>query len=160
MADSGTVDDHPPAGAFAGSAEAVLLSQAFAATTITAVRRAVTARVAAAGLAGESLEGFVLAVHELVANAVRHGGGAGRIHLRQQGDTLICEISDQGHGDARVPAGLPAASAPGGRGLWLAHHLTGDLRIDAGPAGLCVTVRTDLPAFSGGNPALLHVDAG
>lgn len=160
MADSGTVDDHPPAGAFPGSAEAVLLSQAFAATGVTAVRRAVAARVAAAGLSGESLEGFVLAVHELVANAVRHGGGAGRIHLRRQGDTLICEISDQGEGGARLPAAPPAVTAPGGRGLWLAHHLTGDLRIDSGPAGLCVTIRTALPAFSGGNPALAQADAG
>jgi serine/threonine-protein kinase RsbW len=149
MADSGTVDDRGPAGGFAGPAHVVLLSQAFAATGITAVRRAVAAHVAAAGLSGDSLEGFVLAVHELVANAVRHGGGAGRIHLRRQGGTLICEISDHGPGDARLPTGLPAVTAPGGRGLWLAHHLTSDLRIDAGPAGLCVTVRADLPALSG-----------
>ena len=160
MADSGPVDDRAPTGAFAGPADAVLLSQAFAAATITTVRRAVAARVATAGLSGDSLEGFVLAVHELVANAVRHGGGAGRIHLRQQGGTLICEISDQGPGAARLPAGLPAAHAPGGRGLWLAHHLTGSLHIDTGPTGLSVTVSIHLPSLSESGPTVLPADTG
>ena len=47
---------------------------------------------------------------------------------------------------------LPAGDVPGGRGLWLAQHLTAGLKITAGPAGVSATVCLT-PASSGATPA-------
>lgn len=131
-----------------GGEEAVaLLSESFTAQTVTALRHLLSARVAAAGLTGDVAEDLVLAVHELVTNAVLHGGGRGRLHLFRRADLLVCEVTDHGQesgGD--LPVNLPATNTPGGRGLWLAHHLTGALTLTRRPDGLTATVTASLPA--------------
>ncbi|GIF15795.1 ATP-binding protein [Actinoplanes teichomyceticus] len=149
MTDSSAVEDAAPSEAPTDPGGAVLLAQTFVAEDITVLRHALAERVAAAGLGGEPAEGFVLAVHELVTNAVRHGGGAGRLLLRRAHDTLICEVSDHGGGTARVPGDLPATDVPGGRGLWLAQRLAEDLRIEAGPTGLRASVSARLGGPAG-----------
>ncbi len=92
------------------------------------------------GLTGDDLDDFVLAVHELVTNAVRHGGGNGRLQLHLLGDTLTCEVRDDGGGTGMLRPHLPAGDALGGRGLWLAQQLTAGLVVTAGPAGVSATV--------------------
>ncbi|MEV7229062.1 ATP-binding protein [Polymorphospora sp. NPDC051019] len=88
---------------------------------------------------------FVVAVHELVTNAVlHHGGGHGRLELSLQDRTLICSISDHGSGVSGLPAGPPPNDRPGGRGLYLARQLTGALLIDQRGDGVTATV--ELPA--------------
>jgi serine/threonine-protein kinase RsbW len=52
----------------------LLLWQPFTAATVGPLRHVLTARLASAGLIGDAAFDFVLAVHELVINAVRHGG--------------------------------------------------------------------------------------
>jgi anti-sigma regulatory factor (Ser/Thr protein kinase) len=54
-----------------------LISEAFDRSRITSLRHSVTAAAGAAGLTGDRLEDFVVAVNELLTNAVRHGGGTG-----------------------------------------------------------------------------------
>ncbi|MFI7513483.1 hypothetical protein ACIBVK_08320 [Micromonospora echinofusca] len=54
---------------------------------MTALRHAVAAAARSAGLVGHGLEDFVLAVHELATNVVRHGGVAARCVC---GSTLTC----------------------------------------------------------------------
>ncbi|NLU78310.1 ATP-binding protein [Micromonospora sp. HNM0581] len=136
-------DSHGPA---PGDGEATpLLSESFTAQTVTALRHLLTARVSAAGLTGDVAEDLVLAVHELVTNAVLHGGGRGRLDVFRRADLLVCEVTD--HGDVRggdLPMNLPATNTPGGRGLWLAHHLTGALTITRRPDGLTATVTAHL----------------
>jgi anti-sigma regulatory factor (Ser/Thr protein kinase) len=67
----------------------------------------------------------VLAVHELAANAVRHGGGAGRVQLRTADGALHCVVSDAGPAtiDGHARAGTAVAVQPWlfkpGHGLWL-----------------------------------------
>ncbi|MET8833448.1 SpoIIE family protein phosphatase [Micromonospora sp. NPDC004540] len=122
-----------------------LLSREFTADTITELRHAVAARVTAAGLTGEPAEGFVLAVHELTTNAVRHGGGTGHLHLRRQGDMLRCDVVDHGAGGDLPPIRQAAGTAAGGRGLWLAEHLADSLRLDRRADGLTATVTIALP---------------
>ncbi|MGQ5262094.1 ATP-binding protein [Micromonospora sp. ZYX-F-536] len=126
----------------------MLLSQPFTGATVTQVRHLLAARVAAAGLSGDAAEDFVLAVHELVTNAVRHGGGAGRLELYLRADVVVCEVTDHGSGMGDLLVEMPAADVPGGRGLWLAHQLTGTLMVVAGPAGVTASVSACLTAQS------------
>ncbi|OKI47519.1 ATP-binding protein [Micromonospora sp. CB01531] len=118
----------------------VLLSQHFTAEAVTPLRHLLAARVTAAGLSGDNGDDFVLAVHELVTNAVRHGGGSGHLDLRQVDGVLVCEVTDHGAGSDALPVDLPPVHVPGGRGLWLAHQLTGALMLTRRPDGITATV--------------------
>ncbi|NES31630.1 ATP-binding protein [Micromonospora terminaliae] len=117
-----------------------LLSRDFTAVTTTELRHAVAAVVAAAGLTGVRAEGFVLAVHELATNAVRHGGGTGHLHLRRQDDLLICAVVDHGPGVDAPPIRQVPGDVAGGRGLWLADHLADSLHLHRRPDGMTATV--------------------
>lgn len=68
---------------------------------------------------------FVIAVTEIVSNAIEHGGGRGRVGLWAVGGELVCEVADEGRGVADLQAGSrpPSVSAQGGYGLWLARSL-------------------------------------
>lgn len=118
----------------------MLLSETFDVASMSELRHRVAARVAEAGVTGAVAEDFVLAVHELVANAVRHGGGSGRLDLRRMADVLICEVIDHGAAGGLVPIRLSEATQPGGRGLWLAHHLTGSLMVTRRADGVTASV--------------------
>jgi anti-sigma regulatory factor (Ser/Thr protein kinase) len=88
----------------------------------------------------ELVEDVVLVVYELATNAVRHGGGHGRLNLWRENDRFFCRVSDDGPGLADPQAGTvpPAPNMSGGRGLWIARRLSA-LRIDTGPRGTTVT---------------------
>src|SRR3954447_20691012 len=78
----------------------ILLTESFDRSSITALRHVVASRLREAGLTGERLDDFVVAVNELLTNAVRHGGGLGRVALWRQDRDLVCEVSDSGAGVA------------------------------------------------------------
>jgi anti-sigma regulatory factor (Ser/Thr protein kinase) len=81
------------------------------------------------------LEGVVLAVHEAMVNAQRHGGGVERATARVEDGTVTVEVSDRGQGFG-IPESpeLPDMAAERGRGLFLIHHLAADARVvRAGP---------------------------
>jgi anti-sigma regulatory factor (Ser/Thr protein kinase) len=83
----------------------------------------------------------VLIAHELASNAVRHGGGSGRLRLWVAQGVLRCEVRDGGPGltdPAQAGRSLPAPSLPGGRGLWIIRHLS-DLQIITSSAGTTMT---------------------
>ncbi|MEV4819296.1 ATP-binding protein [Micromonospora tulbaghiae] len=122
-----------------------LLSESITEVAVTRLRHAVAAASGAAGLAGDALEDFVLAVHELVTNVVRHGGGSGRLRLQCGAVSLSCQVIDHGPGTEDVPIALPRPGTPGHRGLWLAQQLTDSLVIDSGPHGTTATVIARLP---------------
>jgi len=120
-----------------------ILVQAFDRMGITTLRHAVRRIAAQAGLHGQRLDDFVLAVNEIVTNAVMHGGGAGRLRLWRDGRDVCCEVSDRGPG---LPAGghagqLPHSSQPRGRGVWLAHRLCDSVETATGPTGTTVLMR-------------------
>ncbi|MBM0225513.1 ATP-binding protein [Micromonospora sp. ATA51] len=123
-----------------GQASVTLLSEAITAAALTRLRHAVTAAGGSAGLTGDALEDFVLAVHELVTNVIRHGGGAGELLLRQDGDVLTCRVTDRGPGLDDVVVRLPTPEEAGHRGLWLAQRLSGALVIDHSPGGVTASV--------------------
>ncbi|MET8837881.1 ATP-binding protein [Micromonospora sp. NPDC004540] len=118
-----------------------LLTARITADRVTELRHKVAAVAAAVGLTGTKLEDFVLAVHELVANVVRHGGGFGELLLHRYQDRVTCRVSDHGRGMNTAVPELPRPDRPGNRGLWLAQHLlASDLVLHSTPHGLTATV--------------------
>lgn len=99
---------------------------------------------------------FVLAVDEVVTNAIEHGGGRARQRLWVEADHhLVCEVSDEGPGLADPLAGFlpPDRTLLGGRGLWLARRLCALVQLRTGSGG--TTVRLHAPAgmrVVGGSP--------
>jgi anti-sigma regulatory factor (Ser/Thr protein kinase) len=82
---------------------------------------------------------FLVAVSEVATNALVHGGG-GSAAAWIDGDRLVCDVRDHGPGVADPLAGydLAPATAPGGRGLWLARQLSTLLEVGQGPRGTLV----------------------
>jgi anti-sigma regulatory factor (Ser/Thr protein kinase) len=118
-----------------------LLAQAFGRTDVADLRHAVAHTAAAAGLTGQRLDDFVLAVNEIITNAVRHTDGRGRVRLWTAGTLLSCEVTDSGGGippDWVEPTPPPATLVPGGRGIWIARQLCDELTLDTGPGGTVV----------------------
>ncbi|WP_433297679.1 ATP-binding protein [Actinoplanes sp. CA-030573] len=121
----------------------VLLTETFDHSSITVLRHAIASCARGAGLVGDRLDDFVVAVNELLSNAVRHGGGRGRVALWRQEGSVVCEVSDAGAGiaDPRpARAARPAIDQPGGWGLWLAEELTDSFELTTGSGGTTVRV--------------------
>jgi anti-sigma regulatory factor (Ser/Thr protein kinase) len=143
-----------------GGAVPDVLFRSFDGADIVDLRHAVRDHAEAAGLSGDELFDFVLAVQELVTNAVRHGGGRGELRLRRDGATLICDVTDHGRG---FPDGLPLTAGPppvddtGGRGLWLARQFTDTLMVSDGPDGVTVSVTACLTASAPAPVALAEM---
>ena len=76
------------------------------------------------------VDDVVLAVHEAMINAQRHGGGVTRVRAAVEEDDLMVEVSDRG-GGFRVPRSsrMPDAAAERGRGLFLIRSLSSDARV-------------------------------
>ena len=107
----------------------------------------VTACGHALGLPGPDHHGFVLAAYEAAVNAVRHGGGRGRLHLWRHAATVYCQVSDQGPGfDATRAVTAPPPQALHGRGLWLIHQLCAAVHIRSGADGTNIVMRFPAPA--------------
>jgi anti-sigma regulatory factor (Ser/Thr protein kinase) len=120
------------------------LIQDFTVTDLRTLRGEVERFAAGHGLAGLPLYRFVVAVNELTTNAVRHGGGTGRLELQRLGTGLRCRVVDQGPG---MPSGWagdrpPEPRNPHGRGLWLARQIAVTLEIDSRQSGTSVTLIT------------------
>jgi anti-sigma regulatory factor (Ser/Thr protein kinase) len=117
-----------------------LLDRRFGRDEITVVRHEVTARLDASAL-GDRLPGFVLAINEVITNAVLHAGGHGRIVLSVTPGAVWCTVTDSGSGipeQFRSPPEVPEAFEVGGRGIWLAHQLCDKVTMATGPIGTTI----------------------
>jgi len=127
----------------AGVGDTVALDQTFARDTLYPLRRAVSDRGTRLGLDPEALNRLVIVVSELATNAVRHGGGAGRLRIWAADGYLCCEVRDAGTGIGdpdRVGTRAPDPEAISGRGMWIVRRLAAEVRISNGDAGTVVTV--------------------
>jgi anti-sigma regulatory factor (Ser/Thr protein kinase) len=138
--------DHGPP--LAGGAErapmSVLLIRRFDLASLRRLREEIQTRGPRLGLDGLALSKFGLAVHEAVANAVRHGGGSGHLFLWRQTDDLWCEVSDQGHGipaSYQIPKSQPDTDQLGQRGLWLIDQICTSLYLTADTSGTRLLLR-------------------
>jgi anti-sigma regulatory factor (Ser/Thr protein kinase) len=135
----------------------------FSAATLHEVREDVVAHAAMAGIAGDRAIDVMLAVHELAANAVRHGAGRGRLRMHVSAGSLYCEVSDAGRAGLNGQAG--SGTRPGarshrgfggapwpvepGHGLWLVWQVCDEVSATYGPGGSRVTAVFSLPAATG-----------
>lgn len=103
------------------------------------VRRLVAACLRAGSIPVRRAHEVVLAVHEVAANSICHGGGDGVLRLWHEDERVVIEIQDAGTvGDPLVGRRPPSPTAPGGRGVWLAHQLCDLVQLRSGPGGTTV----------------------
>jgi anti-sigma regulatory factor (Ser/Thr protein kinase) len=140
---------------------APVLDQGFDARTLHALRTKVQVQAYRAGLPESRAKDVVFAVHELAANAIRHGAGAGRLRIWKLVSELCCQVDD-GDPPREGPAWHPAGSTAGaagavsrtltnslssdpGHGLWLVRQVADQMSMAVGPGGTRVRVAFDLP---------------
>ena len=121
-----------------------LLKQSFDGGQVGVLRRAVAAHATAAGLSEGRRQDFVLAVDEILTNAVRHGGGGGIVEVWLTSERLWFRVSDEGPGFAVALVKPPRPSQLGGRGLWIAGQITDELTITSDTTGTVVVGAVDL----------------
>jgi len=126
-----------------------LLDRTFDRFSLAALRRDLSECGAANGLVDLALANFVLAVNEIVTNAVRFAGGHGDLLLWRDQDSLWCRVVDDGPG---VPERYLHRSPPpkpghiGSHGLWLARHICESVQIESDrTSGTRVLLRYPLP---------------
>src|SRR5262245_26149997 len=101
-----------------------LLSTAFGRDEIAALRHLVLVLAADAGMTEPRRQELVLAIHEVIANVVRHGGGTGHLDLWIADGSMWFRVSDHGPGmDTMGADRTPEPSDTGGRGLRIAGHI-------------------------------------
>ncbi len=121
----------------------LLLAATFDRGSLATVRHEVRDAAGSCRMTVDRRDDFVLAVNEIMANAVRHGGGTGHIQLWHDGD-LLCQVTDRGSGFDAGPylrRDRPQPSPSGGMGLWIARQTSNNLTIDSGPAGTTIGIR-------------------
>ena len=129
---------------------ALLLEEEFGGGPLYPLRQAVAAHASAAGLPAARARDMTIAVHELAANAVRHGAGQGRLRMQRRDGALVCQVQDTGPeprdgratrngagADGNAAAGWPC---PHGHGLWVARQVADEMTVVSGPGGTCATV--------------------
>jgi anti-sigma regulatory factor (Ser/Thr protein kinase) len=127
------------------------LDQPFDPGLLPELRAAVQAHARGAGMPEEQAMDVVLSVHELMANAISHGAGKGRLRIWQAAGALHCQVDDDG---GPAPPGRPGThpAAPAdpwpvrpGHGLWVVRQVADHLEVTSGPAGTRATVAFALP---------------
>jgi serine/threonine-protein kinase RsbW len=120
------------------------LVRAFDRRTLITVRHDVQVYSASAGLADLALYNFVMAVNEIMTNAVHHGGGTGQLRLWGDERHIHCLITDQGRG---IPQSRmygqhrPKPGTIGGWGLWLARQICDEVDVKTGRTGTRILLR-------------------
>ncbi|RKR87807.1 anti-sigma regulatory factor (Ser/Thr protein kinase) [Micromonospora pisi] len=121
--------------------EEVTLDHAFDGDGLYGMRATISAHADLLGIDNEQLQQLLIVAGELASNAVRHGGGRGRLRLWRDGARLCCQVSDAGTGISEPASGTtqPAATQIGGRGLWIVRNLSAELFIRNDAPGTTVT---------------------
>lgn len=116
------------------------LDLAFDSGTLSVLRAQVHLHACRAALPGDQAADVVLAVHELAANAISHGGGTGRLRVWDLAGALRCQVEDGDppvSDDAALMSWLPDRA---GHGLWVVRQVADHMQIASGPGGTRVTV--------------------
>jgi len=130
-----------------GPAGDVLFQSRCDLAVIGTIRRRVADCMSGAGASEDKIDDFILAVGEIVGNAVKHGGGTGHIELIRSGRRLRCVVRDHGPGfppDDHAHQHRVRADAEHGRGLWLAFTLCAVVELYTSSRGTRVDLVMDL----------------
>jgi two-component sensor histidine kinase len=135
-----------------------ILDVIFDVGTLHALRAEVRVSVLQAGLPEGRAEDVVLAVYELAANSVRHGGGEGRLRVWKLAGSLQCQVDDGDLLGAAKPGGShtglgsssgrrPVNSLPcvPGHGLWVVQKVADQVQSLSGPRGTSIMTTFGLP---------------
>ena len=100
-----------------------------------------------AGLDAATIDDLVLAVNEVLTNALTHGQLPGRLHVYDGGDTWVCHVQDGGTGPGDLFAGFAPPTVPSdhGYGLWLARQLCVAVDVGVDTTGTHVRLHARLP---------------
>jgi len=131
--------------------DAVLLAESANAGSLQALRDRVREVGQRYGLADMRLAKFVLVVHELAVNAVRHGGGWAAIVVWRNGVGLRCSVTDHGRGIPQryVNPGPGVSEAETPRcGLRLVRRICPDIRVNTSSHGTHIEI--DYPTSHNG----------
>ena len=104
-------------------------------------RHSLAGAVEAEALPRGRAEEFLIAVGEVVANALGHGHGLAELTLWSTNDGVVCAVRDDGPGlDDPFAGYLPPGNddAAQGMGLWVARQLSDSLAIQSGADGTTV----------------------
>src|SRR2546421_9393698 len=144
-------------GAAARDGEPPALDQAFDGDSLFALRATVAAHGSRAGLSDGRTRDLVLAVHELAANAVRHGAGQGRLRMWSTPEGVRCEVTDDGVDGTREESAEAAVwHVEPGHGLWLVRRIADGASVRSDPSGTVAAVSFRLSAP--GSPPPFRLD--
>jgi anti-sigma regulatory factor (Ser/Thr protein kinase) len=117
------------------------------ATCIASARKVVQARAYELGLSERLAGDFALAVHEVVANSLKHGTGRGDMSMWESNESIVCEVRDGGRFAAPLAGRQrPIETGDTGRGLWMANQLCDLVQIRAGQGGTVVRLHMHKPS--------------
>jgi anti-sigma regulatory factor (Ser/Thr protein kinase) len=109
---------------------------------LSTTRHLLAAQARLAGVDEERTERFVLACHEAMANALRHGGGRGDVALWREDDSVVCQVSSPGpFADVMAGRRLVEPTADCGRGLVMINELCDLVQLRATPDGATIQMR-------------------
>jgi anti-sigma regulatory factor (Ser/Thr protein kinase) len=98
-------------------------------------------------LTATDVEGLVVAVCEVVTNAICHGRPPVQLRLWSDFERIVVTVTDHGAGPTDPFAGLLRAAAPppGGLGLWLTHQLCNLVTLDKRKEGFTIRLIAGKP---------------
>lgn len=130
-----------------------LLDLAFDSSVLGILRSEVLALSSRAGMPDDRARDVILAVHELAANVICHGGGKGRLRIWSLAEALHCQVDDDDP-IASVDHALRLDLLPQlpGHGLWVVRRVADQMEALSGPHGTRVTLTFELPACPSGLP--------
>jgi anti-sigma regulatory factor (Ser/Thr protein kinase) len=109
------------------------------------LRALVGDRAKDAGLSGDRAADLVLAVNELVTNAIRHGRGGGTLRVWNAPGELVCQVEDGGHIiDPLAGRHMPVPEVAGGVGLWTVNQLCELVEVRSGEGGTTARIHASL----------------
>jgi anti-sigma regulatory factor (Ser/Thr protein kinase) len=141
---------HPPGDVFRGPlAPPPPTADVTAFVDLGAVRRFVREQLTARRRTA-TLPGVTLAVNEIAANSLRHGGGQGTLTMWHDGDSLVCQVDDDGViTDPMAGRRNPVHDQEGGRGLWMVNQLCRLVQIRHSGRGTSVRLHLAAPPDDG-----------
>ena len=119
--------------------------RSFSVDDLPGLRGWVASAAAARGASRSAVDDLGIAVSEIAANSVQHGGGHGTLRFWAEGRGIVCEVADRGSiVDPLVGRRHPSPEQLGGYGLWIVNQLCDLVQIRTGHRGTVVRVHVGL----------------